>query len=98
MPIESFADDATRDIFEGLNTKKARKKLDAVLFSVACRKLDMINAAIDIRDLKIPPANHLEALQGALKGKYSIRINDQYRIVFRWTGKSAYDVEITDYH
>ena len=98
MAIESFIDDATHDIFDGLNTKKARKKLNTALFSVASRKLDMINAAADLKDLKIPPANHLEALKGTLKDKHSIRINNQYRIVFRWNGESAEEVEITDYH
>ena len=96
--IESFSDEATHDIFDGLNTKKARKKLDTALFSVASRKLDMINAAVDLEDLRIPPSNRLEALKGDLKGKHSIRINDQYRIVFRWTAKGAEEVEIMDYH
>jgi toxin HigB-1 len=96
--IESFADDATNDVFDGFNTKKARKRLDTALFPVASRKLDMINAALDLEDLKIPPSNHLEALKGNLKGKHSIRINVKYRIVFRWTAKGAEEVEITDYH
>lgn len=96
--IESFSDEATHNIFDGLNTKKARKKLDTALFSVASRKLDMINAAVDLEDLRIPPSNRLEALKGDLKGKHSIRINDQYRIVFCWTAKGAEEVEIMDYH
>lgn len=96
--IQSFADSATEDIFNGLNSKQARKKLDPSLCSVACRKLDMLDAAIDLNDLKIPPANRLEALKGNLKGKYSIRINDQYRIVFIWGIQGPEQVEIIDYH
>ena len=96
--IRSFSNDATQDIFDGVNSKKARKKLDTRLFPVAGRKLDMLNAAIDLEDLRIPPSNCLEALKGGLKGKHSIRINDQFRIVFRWTDGDAEEVEITDYH
>lgn len=75
-----------------------RKKLDPSLYSVACRKLDMLDAAIDLNDLKIPPANRLKALKGSLKGKYSICINDQYRIVFIWGIQGPEQVEIIDYH
>ena len=62
------------------------------------RKLDYVNAAKSLTDLKIPPGNRLEALKGGYKGKYSIRIKDRYRIVFRFEGSNAYDVEIIDYH
>jgi toxin HigB-1 len=96
--IQSFADDATEDIFNGLNSKQARKKLDISLHSIACRKLDMLDAAIDLNDLKVPPANRLDALKGNLKGKYSIRINDQYRIIFIWGIQGPEQVEIIDYH
>jgi proteic killer suppression protein len=96
--IQSFADSATGDIFNGLNSKQARKKLNPSLYSVACRKLDMLDAAIDLNDLKIPPSNRLEALKGNLKDKYSIRINDQYRIVFIWGIQGPEQVEIIDYH
>ena len=65
---------------------------------VALRKLDMINAAINLETLRIPPANHLEALKGDRRGQYSIRINEQWRICLRWKGQDAYDVEIVDYH
>ena len=58
----------------------------------------MINAAVNLKDLKVPPGNRLEALKGDLDGFYSIRINDQYRIIFRFKDSNAYDVEITDYH
>lgn len=96
--ILSFADDATEDIFHGINTKHTRKKLDPTLHDIAGRKLDMLDAAIDLNDLRVPPANRLEALKGDLKGKFSIRINDQYRIVFSWVPRGAKDVEIIDYH
>lgn len=96
--IKSFADDASRDIFDGVNSKRSRKILDSKLLPIARRKLDMIDVAITLNDLKIPPANHLELLNGNLKGKHSVRINDQYRIVFRWTNQGVEDVEIIDYH
>lgn len=96
--IRSFADDSTQDIFTGKNSKKARKALDPSLFQIARRKLDMIDAAVSILDLKIPPSNNLEAMKGDLKGKHSIRINDQYRIFFCWLENGAEEVEIIDYH
>ena len=67
-------------------------------WQLATRKLDMLNAAHDIRDLKVPPGNRLEALRGTWKGYHNIRINDQYRIAFLWTEDNAKDVLITDYH
>ncbi len=96
--IRSFADEGTKDIFNGINSKQARKKLDPLLHSIACRKLDMIDAAYTLNDLKVPPANRLEALKGTLQGYYSIRINDQYRIIFSWSADGAENVEIIDYH
>lgn len=96
--IQSFADDATEDIYNNLNSKRARKKLDPILHPIAYRKLDMLNAAHDLNDLRIPPSNRLELLKGTLKGKYSIRINDQYRIVFSWNIDGVREVEIIDYH
>nr|MBS4169759.1 Uncharacterized protein [Neochlamydia sp. AcF95]NGY94921.1 hypothetical protein [Neochlamydia sp. AcF84] len=68
--------------FHGVNSKRMRKRLDPSLYSIACRKLDMLNASINLSDLKVPPANILEVLKGNFKGKYSIRINAQYRVVF----------------
>ena len=65
---------------------------------VALRKLRMINNAININDLRVPPANHLEKLSGNREGQYSIRINDQWRICFDWRGSDAFNVEIADYH
>ncbi len=96
--ITSFKDSATRAIYDGVNNAKSRKALPQELHQIARRKLDMLEAAKDINDLRVPPSNRLELLKGSLKGKYSIRINDQYRIVFSWTEKGAEDVEITDYH
>lgn len=96
--IQSFADNAVEDVFNGINSKRARKKLSPSLHAVACRKLDMMDAATNLNDLKIPPANRLEALKGDLKGKYSIRINDQFRIVFYWGILGPEEVDIIDYH
>lgn len=95
--IGGFGDSATADVFHGVNSKEARR-VPKELWEVARRKLDMLNSAHDIRDLRIPPANHLEPLKGRLAGKWSIRINDQFRIVFRFEGGNATDVRITDYH
>lgn len=96
--IQSFADEATEDIFNGINSKRARKKLDLSLHSVASRKFDMLDSALDLHDLKVPPGNNLEALKGDLKGKHSIRINNQYRIVFYWGRQGPEQIEIMDYH
>ena len=96
--IRSFADDATEDIFNGINSKQARKRLCPLLHAAAYRKLDMLNAAHNLHDLKVPPSNRLEMLKDDLRGKHSIRINDQYRIVFRWTNEGPEEVIIMDYH
>ncbi len=96
--IRSFADGETEDIYNGLNSKKARKRLDPIFYEIARRKLDMLEAALDLVDLRIPPENRLEALKGDLKGKYSIRINDQFRIIFSWGIHGPEQVKITDYH
>ena len=98
--ILSFADDETHDIFHGINSKKARKRLAPVLWEKAHMKLDMINKAKRFDDLKAPPNNRLEKLQGDLIGKHSIRINDQWRIVFKWEQDKcgASEVKIIDYH
>jgi toxin HigB-1 len=96
--IISFADEETQDIYDNIRSKKSRKRLSIDLFRVAQRKLDMIDSASDIKDLKSPPSNHLEVLKGNLKGMHSIRVNAQYRVVFKWTTKGAEKVKITDYH
>lgn len=96
--IVSFKDKGTEDIFDGENSKDARKSCSVNLWTVARRKLDQLNAATSLEDMRIPPGNRLEALKGERKGQHSIRINDQYRICFTWTSKGAVEVEIVDYH
>ena len=96
--IASFADRVTADLFHGFESKEARRRLPRELWPIARRKLDMLNAAHDLSDLRIPPANRLEALKGNLKGKWSIRINDQYRVVFIWKPGEASEVQVIDYH
>ncbi|MFZ4622362.1 MAG: type II toxin-antitoxin system RelE/ParE family toxin [Bacteroidota bacterium] len=95
--IINFFDQASEDIFNGVDTKQARR-IPSSIWRIAVRKLDLLNAAFDLKDLRIPPSNRLEALKGNLKGKHSIRINDQYRIVFEWSDGNAKDVQIIDYH
>lgn len=96
--ILSFKDLGTEDIFNGENTKSARKTCPQTLFGVAFRKLDQIDSAVELNDLRVPPGNRLEALEGDRIGQHSIRINDQYRICFIWTKNGATEVEIVDYH
>ena len=95
--IASFADKVTRDLYDGTNSKEART-IPKQLSPIVARKLDMINAAHALLDLSSPPGNRLEALKGEKKGLHSIRVNDQYRIIFRWSEGNAYDVQVTDYH
>ncbi len=96
--IVSFKGKGTEDIFDGDDSKKARKTCPINLWHIAQRKLDQLNAAISLDDMKIPPGNKLETLKGERKGQHSIRINEQYRICFMWTVEGAYEVEIVDYH
>jgi len=96
--IVSFRDQATEDIFNGFNSKVARKSCPRMLWRVAARKLDQLDSVLLLEELKIPPGNRLENLSGDRKGECSIRINEQYRICFMWGEKGPYDVEITDYH
>ena len=95
--ITSFADRATEALFNGEGGKSIRR-IPSDIREVAVRKLDLVNAAHELQDLRVPPGNRLEALKGELRGKHSIRINDQWRIVFRWESGDAHDVEIEDYH
>lgn len=95
--ILHFSDRATADIFHGENTKAARR-VPPVLWKVACRKLDMLNAAHRLQDLMAPPNNRLEGLHGKWTGFHSIRVNDQFRVVFKWVDGHAKNVQITDYH
>jgi proteic killer suppression protein len=96
--IITFADDGTENIFDGKNTRPARKKCPVQIWRIAQRKLDQLDAAIELNDLAVPPGNRLEALTGDRQGQHSIRINDQYRICFIWTKSGPLEVEITDYH
>ena len=96
--IQSFKNAGTEDIFNGENSKEARKICPTSLWKVAARKLDQIDSVITLPELKIPPGNNLEALFGNRKGQHSIRINDQYRICFVWTDSGPDQVEIVDYH
>jgi toxin HigB-1 len=96
--IVSFRDGGTEDVWNGKRSKGARKTCPDNILDVAHRKLDMINQAVRLNDLKVPPGNRLEGLKGDRAGQYSIRINDQFRVCFYWTEAGATDVEITDYH
>jgi proteic killer suppression protein len=96
--ILGFADEGTEDIFHGNRSKTARRWLPPELWGSARRKLDRLNRAREPRDLADPPGNRLEALKGDYAGYFSIRINDQYRIVFRFERSDARDVQIVDYH
>ena len=96
MPIQTFLDKATEYFFK---TGKIGKKVGwASVRQIAKRKLDMVHYAANLSDLKAPPGNRLEALKGKLSGLHSIRINDQWRIVFRWTNAGPTEVRVTDYH
>jgi toxin HigB-1 len=95
--IESFGNALAEDLFDDKNSK-ATKAFPPELRRVARRKLQYLHEAADLRDLKSPPGNRLEGLKGDLKGFHSIRINDQWRVVFRWSGGNAFDVQVVDYH
>ncbi len=92
--IKSFGDKQTENIWNGIRSKK----LSVDVQNAARRKLRMINNAQNINDLRIPPANHLEKLNGKLSGFHSIRINKQWRIIFIWKNDNTFEVQIVDYH
>jgi len=96
--IRSFRDRGTEDLFHGTDSKAARRALPSSLVTVARRKLDQLNQAAILEDLRVPPGNRLEALTGDRQGQHSIRINDQFRLCFVWTENGPERVEITDYH
>ena len=96
--IRSFKDSGTKDVFYGENTKAARKVCPETIWKVAGRKLDQLDSVESLDELRIPPANRLEALKGDRLGQYSIRINDKYRICFVWKDDAPENVEIVDYH
>jgi proteic killer suppression protein len=91
-------DPGTRDVFDGSDTKRARKTLPRALHEKAARLLDRLNAATSPEDLRTPKGNRLHKLTDDRTGQWSISINDQYRICFSWEDAEAVDVEITDYH
>ena len=95
--IRSFGDRATEDLFHG-RVSSSTRRLPPEIREAGLRKLDVINAAVSLRDLRSPPGNRLEALAGDLEGKHSIRINQQWRIVFVWADGAAEAVRIIDYH
>lgn len=95
--IVGFGNSLAEDLFHGLMTKEVRS-FPAELRRSAERKLQYLNAAKQLQDLKVPPGNRLELLRGDWRGYHSIRINDQWRVVFRWEGGNAEDVQVLDYH
>ncbi len=92
--IRNFKSKPTEAVFNG----QCPKGFPVQIFQVARRKLEALDAAETLNDLQAPPANRLEALKGGRKGQHSIRINDQWRVCFRWTNDGPADVEIVDYH
>ena len=92
--IKSFRDKETEDVF----SRRFSHRVPANVHRVAWRKLAMLDAAERLDDLRVPPGNRLKKLSGDREGEYSIRINDQWRVCFRWSRGDAYDAEITDYH
>ncbi len=96
--IVSFKEQASEDIFNGVNSKAARKACSQIVWRVAVRKFDQLDSVTTIEELMVPPGNRLESLSGNRQGKFSIRINDQYRICFMWGDSGPHNVEITDYH
>ena len=96
--IKTFKDKGTEDIFNGKNSKDARNVCPQILWKIASRKLDQLDSATRLDDLKIPPGNMIEALKGNRQGEHSIRINNQFRICFVWSDYGPDLVEIIDYH
>jgi proteic killer suppression protein len=95
--IQSFADKTTADILQDRNTKDARR-ISKDLWRVVQRKLKMLDVAVQGNDLESPPGNRLEALKGQMRGRYSIRVNEQYRVTCRWEDGHAFEVAVEDYH
>lgn len=96
--IRSFKDQGTEDVFNGVNSKAARRTCPQAIWRIAARKLDQLDSVDVIDELRLPPGNRLEALSGDRNGQHSIRINEQYRICFIWQEDGLADVEIVDYH
>lgn len=96
--IVSFRDQGTEDVYDGVDSRVARRSCPQAIWPVARRKLDQLAAVMRLDALRVPPGNHLEALKGDRQGQHSIRVNGQYRICFVWTDAGPEQVEITDYH
>ncbi len=96
--IQYFKSTGTKDIFDGIASQAARKCCPQSIWPVARRKLDQINRVQELSELSVPPGNRLEQLKGNRENQHSIRINQQYRICFKWEEGHAYEIEITDYH
>jgi len=95
--IQSFADETTVDLFRERNTRAARR-IPRELWRGTQRKLMLLDAAGRLEDLKVPAGNRLEVLKGDQAGRHSIRVNEQYRVTFRWENGHAYEVRVEDYH
>jgi proteic killer suppression protein len=95
--IRTLADDTTRDIWNGVNSKTARR-IPRALWPIIRRTLDQLDSVTRLDDLRIPPGNRLHALVGDLAGFHAIRVNEQYRVIFRFHGEHALDVRCADYH
>ena len=96
--IRSFADSATEDLFNGVDSRRARQACPSVLWPGVARELDQLNRVRELRELAVPPGSRSEALRGDRRGQHSIRIDSQFRICLRWEEGHADDVEVTDYH
>jgi len=94
----NFDDKGTEDVYNGVNSRLARKTLPVELRRIALRKFYFLENVVNLEDLRMPPGNHLEALHGDRRGQHSIRINDRYRICFVWSERGPKQVEIVDYH
>ena len=96
--IRSFEGSGTEDVFNGRNTRAARRTCPSSLWAVSVRKLDQLDSAESLDDLRAPPGNRLELLSGDRAGQFSIRVNQQYRVCFEWSDLGPENVEIVDYH
>ena len=96
--IQTFKNQAAEDLFNGVATKAALKLITRNLWNIVSRKLDQLDSVTSLNELRVPPGNRLETLKGNRNGQHSIRINDQYRVCFKWTESGPADVEVTDYH
>ncbi|MEM9776754.1 MAG: type II toxin-antitoxin system RelE/ParE family toxin [Chloroflexota bacterium] len=96
--IQSFTNQGTEDIFNGVNSREARRTCPNNIWRIAGRKLDQLDSVENLNHLRVPPGNRLEALSGDRAGQHSIRINNQYRICFEWIDGAPHNVEIVDYH